>query len=149
MPEGWVVGLKGEPILDPNRADEGYLMPIGGYKGSGLNIALGLLAGVLNGAAFGAEVIDHRKVPGQAANTGQAMFVMRPTCSWTSTTSAPIDHHLDSLRAAGHPGEVHLPGDMAARLEEEQSVEGIPVGEVLLGQLRDLAERLELDDRLD
>ena len=71
-------GPEGNPILDPNRADEGYLMPIGGYKGSGLNIALGLLAGVLNGAAFGAEVIDHRKVPGQAANTGQAMFVMRP-----------------------------------------------------------------------
>lgn len=149
MPEGWVVDLEGNSILDPSRADEGYLMPIGGYKGSGLNIALGLLAGVLNGAAFGAEVIDHRKVPGQAANTGQAIFVMRPDLFMDlDDFRAVIDHHLDSLRASGQPGVVKLPGDVAAVLEDEQSAEGIPVGDVLLGQLRDLGDRLGLDDRL-
>ena len=150
MPEGWVVDLEGNPILDPNQADEGYLMPIGGYKGSGLNIGLGLLAGVLNGAAFGEGVIDHRKVPGQAANTGQAMFVMRPDLfSDPDQFRAGMDHHLDALRAAGPPGSVRLPGDVAAELEAERSAEGIPVGEVLLGQLRDLGARLGLEDRLD
>ncbi|HEU5112909.1 MAG TPA: Ldh family oxidoreductase [Acidimicrobiia bacterium] len=150
MPEGWVVDMEGRPILDPNRADEGYLMPIGGYKGAGLNIALGLLAGVLNGAAFGADVIDHRKVPGRAANTGQAMFVMRPDLFVDlDDFRAGIDHHLDSLRGAGAPGEVHLPGEVAAALEDEQLVEGIPVGDVLLGQLRDLGARLGLDDPLE
>ena len=150
MPEGWVVDLEGNPILDPNRADEGYLMPIGGYKGSGLNIGLGLLAGVLNGAAFGEDVIDHRKVPGQAANTGQAMFVMRPDLfSDLDQFRGGMDHHLDVLRAAGPPGSVRLPGDIAAELEAERSAEGIPVGEVLLDQLRDLGARLGLEDRLD
>jgi len=150
MPEGWVVDLEGNPILDPNRADEGYLMPIGGYKGSGLNIGLGLLAGVLNGAAFGEEVIDHRKVPGQPANTGQAMFVMRPDLfSDLDEFRAGMDRHLSVLRAAGPPGSVRLPGDVAAELETERSAEGIPVGEVLLGQLRDLGARLGLEDRLD
>jgi LDH2 family malate/lactate/ureidoglycolate dehydrogenase len=150
MPEGWVIDLEGNPILDPNRADEGYLMPIGGYKGSGLNIGLGLLAGVLNGAAFGDEVIDHRKEPGQAANTGQAMFVMRPDLfSDLDVFGAGIDRHLDVLRASGPPGSVQLPGDVAAELEAEQSEEGIPVGDVLLRQLRDLAGRLGLDDRLE
>ena len=150
MPEGWVVDLEGNPILDPNRADEGYLMPIGGYKGSGLNIGLGLLAGVLNGAAFGEEVIDHRKVPGQPANTGQAMFVMRPDLFGDlDEFRAAMDHHLNVLRASGPPGAVRLPGDIAAVLEAERSAEGIPVGEVLLGQLRDLGARLGLDDRLD
>ena len=150
MPEGWVIDLEGKPILDPNRADEGYLMPIGGYKGSGLNIGLGLLAGVLNGAAFGEDVIDHRKVPGQAANTGQAMFVMRPDLfSDLEEFRAGMDHHMGVLRAAGPPGSVRLPGDVAAELEAERSEEGIPVGDVLLGQLRDLGARLRLDDRLD
>jgi len=149
MPEGWVVGLDGNPILDPNRADEGFLMPIGGYKGSGLNIGLGLLAGVLNGAAFGDEVIDHRKVPGQAANTGQAMFVMRPDLFRDlDDFNVGIDHHLDALRTAGPPGSVQLPGEMAAALEDEQSEKGIPVSDVLLGQLRDLGARLGVDDRL-
>jgi L-2-hydroxycarboxylate dehydrogenase (NAD+) len=150
MPEGWVVDLEGNPILDPSRADEGYLMPIGGYKGSGLNIGLGLLAGVLNGAAFGEYVIDHRKVPGQPANTGQAMFVMRPDLfSDLDEFRTAMDHHLNVLRAAGPPGAVRLPGDVAAELEAERSAEGIPVGDVLLGQLRDLGARLGLDDRLD
>jgi LDH2 family malate/lactate/ureidoglycolate dehydrogenase len=150
MPEGWVVGLDGDPIFDPNRADEGYLMPIGGYKGSGLNIGLGLLAGVLNGAAFGADVIDHRKVPGQAANTGQAMFVMRPDLFMDlDEFRAGIDRQLDALRASGPPGSVQLPGDVAAETEAKQSEQGIPVGDVLLRQLRDLGGRLGVDDRLN
>ncbi len=150
MPEGWVIDDEGNSIVDPNRADEGFLMPIGGYKGSGLNIGLGLLAGVLNGAAFGNEVIDHRKVPGQAANTGQAMFVMRPDLfSDLDEFRAAMDHHLDALRAAGPPGSVQLPGDVAAELEAEQSEDGIPVGDVLLGQLRDIGVKLGVADRLD
>ena len=51
MPEGWMVGRDGKPLTDPARRDEGFLLPIGGAKGYGLGLAIGLLAGVLNGAA--------------------------------------------------------------------------------------------------
>lgn len=150
MPEGWVVDLEGKPILDPNLANEGFLVPIGGYKGSGLNIAIGLLAGVLNGAAFGSEVIDHRVVPGQAANTGQAILALRPDLFRDlEDFKTAIDHHLAVLRAAGPQGSVHLPGGAAAGLEEEQRANGIPIPDVLLAELRDLAVRFGLDDRLD
>src|SRR5262245_62693076 len=58
MPEGWMVNrTDGKPLTDPSRSDDGLLLPIGGYKGSGLAIVLGLLAGTLNGAAFGRDVI--------------------------------------------------------------------------------------------
>jgi LDH2 family malate/lactate/ureidoglycolate dehydrogenase len=150
MPEGWVVDLDGNPILDPKLANEGSLVPIGGYKGSGLNIAIGLLAGVLNGAAFGAEVIDHRKVPGKAANTGQAIMAMRPDLFRDlDDFKTAMDHHLSALRASGPPGKVQLPGENAARLQRGQRSGGIPVSDVLLAQLRDLALRFDLEDRLD
>ncbi|MDP9145227.1 MAG: Ldh family oxidoreductase [Actinomycetota bacterium] len=150
MPEGWVVDLEGNPILDPNLANEGFLVPIGGYKGSGLNIAIGLLAGVLNGAAFGSEVIDHRVVPEQAANTGQAILALRPDLFRDlDDFKAAIDHHLAALRAAGPTGSVHLPGAAAARLEDEQRKSGIPIPDALLSELRDLAVRFDLNDRLD
>src|ERR1700758_1693022 len=56
MPEGWLVDTQtGGPLTDPKRSAEGLLLPIGGYKGSGLALMLGLLAGTLNGAAFGRE----------------------------------------------------------------------------------------------
>jgi L-2-hydroxycarboxylate dehydrogenase (NAD+) len=149
MPEGWVIDREGNPITDPKQANEGFLMPIGGYKGAGLNMAIGLLAGVLNEAAFGSDVIDHRAVPNQPANTGQAIFVMRPDLFRDlDEFKADIDRQLGEMRAAGRPGEIHIPGEGAARLEEEQRRDGIPVPEALLGELRDLATRLEIDDRL-
>ena len=59
LEEGWVVHSKtGEPILDPKKVAEGVLLPIGGHKGAGLALMIGLLAGVLNGAAFGRDVVD-------------------------------------------------------------------------------------------
>jgi LDH2 family malate/lactate/ureidoglycolate dehydrogenase len=146
MPEGWVVDVEGMPILDPHRADEGFLMPIGGYKGSGLNLAIGLLAGVLNDAAFGPDVIDHRAVPGQPANTGQAILALRPDLFRDlDEFEADIDRHLRALRESGDPGAVRLPGEAAARLEREQRRGGIPVGEVLLGQLQTLAGRFGVE----
>ena len=77
LQEGWVVHSKtGEPITDPKKVGEGVLLPIGGHKGSGLALMIGLLAGVLNGAAFGRDVVDpigarqrsdqHRAVRGRA-----------------------------------------------------------------------------------
>ena len=40
MPEGWMIDREGRPLLDPTRADEGFLLPIGGYKGYGLALSL-------------------------------------------------------------------------------------------------------------
>jgi LDH2 family malate/lactate/ureidoglycolate dehydrogenase len=126
------------------------LLPIGGYKGSGLNIAIGLLAGVLNDAAFGADVIDHRAVPGQAANTGQSIIVLRPDLFRDlDEFKTAMDHHLRDLRASGAPGSVHLPGEGAARMEAEQRENGVPVSDVLLGELRGLGTRFGLEDSLE
>ena len=149
MPEGWVMDHDGHPITDPKHADEGFLVPIGGYKGAGLNLAIGLLAGVLNQAAFGSEVIDHRAVPDRPANTGQAIFVMRPDLfRAVDELKGDIDRHIRELRAAGDPGRVHIPGDGAARLEAEQLSDGIPIPDVLLAELRDLAIRFRTGDDL-
>lgn len=71
MPEGWMVGRDGKPLTDPAKRDEGFLLPIGGAKGYGLSVAIGLLAGVLNGAAFGADVVDFTSDTKSPTNTGQ------------------------------------------------------------------------------
>lgn len=150
MPVGWVVDFEGDPITDPKHANDGYLLPIGGYKGSGLNIAIGLLAGVLNGAAFGSEVIDHRVVPEVAANTGQSIFVMRPDLFRdVEDFRADVDRHLRELEESGPPGSVRLPGATALALESDQRSRGVDVPAPLLDQLRELAGRLDVDDRLE
>jgi LDH2 family malate/lactate/ureidoglycolate dehydrogenase len=76
MPEGWMMDRKGNPLTDPKRADEGFLLPIGGYKGYGLSLIVGLLAGTLNGAAMGREVIDFNHDFETTTNTGQAIAMI-------------------------------------------------------------------------
>jgi L-2-hydroxycarboxylate dehydrogenase (NAD+) len=135
MPEGWVVDTDGRPITDPAHAHEGYLVPMGGYKGSGLTIAIGLLAGVLNGAAFGASVVDHRRDQVTPTNTGQAILVLRPDLFGPrEQILAGLTEHIAALRDSG--GSVHLPGDGAAASLTETRRRGVPVPALLA---RDLA----------
>ena len=152
MPEGWVIDLEGNPITDPERADEGFLVPIGGYKGSALNFAIGVLAGVMNGAAFGRDALDHRAVYDVPANTGQAIFVIRPDLFLSlDEFKAEMDRQLRVFRGSesmtGAP--VRLAGERAVEIEAQRRREGVPVSEPLLAKLRALAERLGLGDRLD
>lgn len=145
MPVGWVVDPNGEPITDPNRADEGFLMPIGGYKGSGLNIAIGLLAGAMNGAAFLGSVIDHRVETATPTNTGQALLVLRTDLLQPAeVVLASMSAHLDELRRSGTAsgGPVRLPGDTAARLDAESTELGVPLPRPLIVELDALATRL-------
>lgn len=148
MPVGWVVDKDGNPITDPNRAHEGTLVPIGGYKGSGLNIAIGLLAGAMNGAAFLDTVIDHRVELSTPTNTGQAIFVMRSDLFQPADDAlASMAEHLDKLRSSstvsGDP--VRLPGDTATLVEDESKRLGLAVSNVLAGGLNKLAARLGID----
>ena len=79
MPVGWMIGRDGKPLTDPKRAEEGLLLPIGDYKGYGLSLMAGLLAGTLNQAAFGRDVVDFVKEQGKATNTGHAK-IGRASC---------------------------------------------------------------------
>src|SRR5262249_6230466 len=100
MPAGWLVDSEtGSPLTDPKRSAEGLLLPIGGYKGSGLAIMLGLLGGVLNGAAFGRDVIDFNYNQDGATNTGQFMVAIDVARFVPlATFAAETDRHLADLR---------------------------------------------------
>src|SRR5437868_12223627 len=77
MEKGWMVNTAtGEDIIDAKRAAEGLLLPIGGYKGSGLAIMLGPLAGPLTRAVFGREVIDFNADDASEINTGHFIVAL-------------------------------------------------------------------------
>jgi LDH2 family malate/lactate/ureidoglycolate dehydrogenase len=147
MPEGWLVDTQtGGPLTDPKRSAEGLLLPIGGYKGSGLAIMLGLLAGTLNGAAFGRDVIDFNANQEDATNTGQfvvAIDVKRfvPLEMFMAET----DRHLADLRASERlPGvdEIRLPGDRRRACRNDRLQGGVPLPAALIAQLDRLAGEL-------
>src|SRR6516165_1532846 len=113
MPVGWMIDREGKPLTDPKRADEGYLLPIGDYKGYGLSLIIALLAGALNRAAIGREVIDFVKETGKATNTGQAIMALSieaftPPAEFKKAVDAFIrdirqSQRLPGLTASGFP----------------------------------------------
>jgi L-2-hydroxycarboxylate dehydrogenase (NAD+) len=125
MPEGWFVDAKsGAPITDPNKSAAGLLLPMGEYKGSGLALMIGLIAGVLNGAAFGRDVVDFNADDESATNTGHciaAIDIARflPLKAFT----AEVDRHVCDLRASRLlPGvdAIRLPGDRRTACRDER-----------------------------
>jgi LDH2 family malate/lactate/ureidoglycolate dehydrogenase len=149
LQEGWVVHSKtGKPITDPKQVGEGVLLPIGGHKGSGLALMIGLLAGVLNGAAFGREVIDSSKPGKEPTNTGQfvvALDVSRFIAP--EVFAAEMDRHLNDLRSSPTlPGfdSIRLPGEDRRKRRADRSANGVVLPASLIKQLDELADGLKL-----
>ncbi|HEY6254768.1 MAG TPA: Ldh family oxidoreductase [Xanthobacteraceae bacterium] len=147
MPEGWMVSSRdGGPITDPQRSAEGLLLPIGGYKGSGLALVLGLLAGTLNGASFGRDVVDFNADEKSFGDTGHfiiALDIARFTP--LADFAAEVDRHLSELRASKTlPGfdAVRLPGEERRRRRADRVKNGVPMLPELLVQLDRVAAEL-------
>jgi LDH2 family malate/lactate/ureidoglycolate dehydrogenase len=53
---GWAMDSQGVPTTDTQTAMCGLLMPLGGYKGSGLGLMVEILCGVLSGGALSRDI---------------------------------------------------------------------------------------------
>ena len=153
MPIGWMIDRKGQPLTDPKRSSEGFLLPIGGYKGYGLNVVIGMLAGVLNGAAFGRNVVDFTQDVATRNNSGHMILAMRvdnfqPADAFKGEMDRVIREIRESERMEG-VDRIWLPGEMEFYKIRERQARGIPLNAALVEQLRQLAKELKLADRLE
>jgi LDH2 family malate/lactate/ureidoglycolate dehydrogenase len=148
MPEGWMIDRQGRPLTDPKRADEGMLVPIGGYKGYGLALVFGLLAGTLNGAAMGSDTIDFNADDTTPTNTGHAIVALSIAAfGELDDFKRRVDKIAREIRRSKPlPGvaKVWLPGDQSRAKFEERSRLGIPVPKALRASLDKLAAELKI-----
>jgi LDH2 family malate/lactate/ureidoglycolate dehydrogenase len=149
LPVGWLEDREGNPITDPTRVHEGLLLPIGGYKGYGLNLAIGALAGTLNGAAFGSEVINFSHDHASPTNTGQAVMMIRPDLYGDADRfKASMDERIREFKASTPMpgrGPVRIPGDSVPTRAERMLAEGIELTGPTVTKLRALAAAREVD----
>ena len=150
LDEGWMLDRStGESLTDPDRVQHGVLAPMGGHKGSALALVLGLLAGPLNGAAFGRD-IQSLGEPARAGETNTGQFVAALDVSRfmpPDLFAATLERHLGDIRAlepvAGVQA-VRVPGDGRARTRAEREANGIPVANAIMAQLMRVASDLGL-----
>jgi L-2-hydroxycarboxylate dehydrogenase (NAD+) len=150
MPEGWMIDRQGKPLTDPKRADEGMLLPLGGmeagYKGYGLAMIIGLLAGTLGGAAMGKDVIDFNHDDSSVTNTGQAVAAINIAAFGdVAVFKASVDTLVRDFRNSNRmPGvdRILVPGERSHETRVKRARDGIPVGSALMRGLDQVAAEL-------
>ncbi len=151
IPETWAFDTEGHPTTDPARAISGLLQPIGGYKGTGLALLMGILSSLLSGAGYGTELgnmIDGPK-PGQ---DGHFYMVIRISAfvqpqNFKERADRIIGEIHASALAPGHD-RVYYPGEMEALTRDRYRKEGIPLNTVTLKDIAETAKQLRVDSEL-
>ncbi len=82
IPDTWATDREGRPTTDPKSALDGFLQPIGGYKGYGLALVVDLFAGLLSGAAYLTHVKSWSDEPEAAQDLGALLHPHRRHAAW-------------------------------------------------------------------
>jgi LDH2 family malate/lactate/ureidoglycolate dehydrogenase len=149
MPEGWMIDRQGKPLTDPKRADDGFLLPIGGYKGYAMALIFGLLAGTLNGAAMARDTVDFNKDDTTTTNTGQAIMAISveafaPALEFKRRVDDVARQMRSSARLPGFD-RIWLPGEQSYLKRQDRAANGIPLPQVLRASLDKLAGELGIE----
>jgi L-2-hydroxycarboxylate dehydrogenase (NAD+) len=150
MPVGWMIDREGKPLTDPKRAEEGMLLPLGGmeagYKGYGLALIIGLLAGTLGGAAMGKDVVDFNHDDDSVTNTGQAICAINVAAFGdVATFKTAVDTLVRDIRGSERiPGvdRIQIPGERSDEARIARARDGIPIAPALMKALDQLAAEL-------
>lgn len=148
IPAGWVIGADGRDITDPARVGEGFLAPIGGAKGYGLTLMIGLLAGSLNGAALGRDVVDFNTDHASRTNTGQFLcLVSLDALGGRGAIAERVEAVAEELRGSpavpGHD-RVRVPGDASNDKQHGNAAAGVALPPSLVARLDRLADELDI-----
>jgi LDH2 family malate/lactate/ureidoglycolate dehydrogenase len=145
-----MIDREGKPLTDPKRAEEGMLLPLGGmeagYKGYGLAMVIGLLAGTLGGAAMGRDVIDFNHDDDSVTNTGQAIAAINVAAFGdVATFKKNVDNLIRDFRNSRRmPGvdRIYVPGERSFETRAKRTHDGIPIAPALMRGLDQLAAEL-------
>jgi LDH2 family malate/lactate/ureidoglycolate dehydrogenase len=143
IPPGWAIDAAGEPTTDPHAALAGTILPMAGHKGYAISLMMDVLAGVLTGSTFGAEVggpyqTDRRSGAGHlfiALNVEAFM----PRAEFDARMEQLIAELKSTPRAKGVE-EIHYPGELEDRNERRHRRDGLVLPTQTVKDLRKLAQ---------
>ncbi len=146
IPADWVITADGRPATDPADALAGYLLPLGGPKGSGIGLFLEFLCGVLTGSAVGPESAAFFTDIAQPQNVGHFFMAIDvnkflPVEQFVTRVDAIIRqvHSLPRARGVEH---IYLPGEPEFETERQRRREYIPLLPEVHQELAALADEI-------
>ncbi|QDW26252.1 Ldh family oxidoreductase [Pedobacter sp. KBS0701] len=158
IPDGWVQDKNGENSADPNELKNGgSLLPLGSdkdhgsHKGYGLSATVDILSAVLSGANYGPWVPPFVAFLEPSSNPvgeglGHFLGAMRVD---GFRPAADFKNHLDnwverfkSAKTIDPDKKVIIPGEPEHEFEQERKISGIPLIDVVVKDLNELAVKL-------
>jgi len=145
IPSGWAMDADGIPTTDTGKARDGLLMPLGGYKGSGLGMMAEILSAVLGGGAMSTSVggtfLFDRKMNTSHAFLAIDLSRFLDPGEFQSRMEYLIRLVKSSAPASGYD-EVLVAGEPEQRIERRRRKEGVPVDAATWDKLTELAGRV-------
>jgi len=143
LPDGWAMDKAGRPTTDPTAALNGLLTPIGGFKGTGLAMMMGILSSMLSGAAYGAELGDMERGP-TAGRDGHFVAAIRvgafeDAAVFTQRVDAAI-REIHACALAPGFDRIYAPGEKEAVTRVDYARGGIPLNHITLSDIRRTAD---------
>jgi LDH2 family malate/lactate/ureidoglycolate dehydrogenase len=139
LPPGWAANARGEPTEDPHEALAGLILPIGGYKGSGISIMLDLVCGALMGASVLDEIGSPYDTTRQQGVGHLFMALDVAHFSDVAAFKARVDAYVQRVRAAQPAAGVErifVPGEPEFLAARERAERGIPLPAATVAALR-------------
>ncbi len=145
IPANWAMDSEGVPTTDTETALKGLLMPLGGYKGSGLAMMVEIVCAVLSGGAMTTELggIRFRGNPVRVSQMFLAIDIARflPVDEFRARMDRLIRTMKTTPPAKGY-GEVLVAGEPEWRTEQDRRQSGIPIGRGTWRALCEAGDRL-------
>ena len=143
IPQGWGARADGTPTTDPREAIAGLIQPVGGPKGYVMAFMFDVLAGVLTGSAFGADVVGPYRPVGRSG-AGHLLITLDVAAfsdpdDYAQRVAALAAQVRGSEPAAWSDG-VLTPGQLEDRNRERREADGIPVSDQTWAELTTLAD---------
>ncbi len=130
IPAGWAFNSEGVPTTNTADAYKGMLMPLGGYKGSGLAMMVEILCSVLSGGAMANEVggIRFRGKRVRVSQMFMAIDIGRfmPVDEFSGRVEQLVGLMKNTPPAPGYD-EVLVAGDPEWRTQQQRLRDGIPI----------------------
>ena len=144
IPAHWALDRHGAPTTDPNEAIfHGFLQWAGGYKGFGLATIVEVLGGVLSGGLFGRDVPPMKTFGTEPLITSGFYMTINPEAFMPldqfRARADRLVRQIKASEAAAGVSEVYVAGELEFRRRAERLRDGIPLSDIVWGELEALA----------
>lgn len=146
IPLGWARNKNGEDTTNAQEALDGTVLPFGGPKGYAISTVIEALTGILAASAFTTAINDLNadfKNPSFTSHYFGAINIAAFQNPAEFKTN--MDAFIESVKAnprGKDVAEIFLPGEMEQKLKLKRLVEGIPMADVTLNELKREGEEL-------